>query len=134
MTRVIHVLPPILGHDRDSWRKAIAAAYPKALESAAKNDPALEEDFLGVHGFHLFGDYTFSLTLTLPGRIVETNATGYGDNVVVWVFKSDAFEYRPIVLRARSRLFDTERISMAGTAIAMAIPGLWFYRRRQRQR
>jgi hypothetical protein len=132
--RVIEVLPPPKGHTLESWRLAVAAAYRKAVEQADKDVPAWEEALFGAHGFALFDTYRFALTVTLPGEILENNATRREGNRLVWVFQSGAFVFENHVLRARSRLVYPERIGIAGVALAAIVLGLWRFRRRRQDR
>lgn len=133
--RVIGVLPPATGQDSESWRKAIAEGYNKALDAVFnKEDPAFEEEIWGVYGFGLFGPrYGFKVALSLPGELLENNATRQDENRLVWVFRSDDFLYDDHVLRAGSRLIYPERIAVAGAAIAAILAVLMFVRLRTRR-
>jgi hypothetical protein len=134
VTRVIKVLPPPAGHNLESWRNTVAAAYKKALETETPDAPTWEEDLFGAHGFRLFDSYRFALVTTLPGEVLEHNATRREGNRLVWVFGNDVFVLKNYDLRARSRLVYPERIGVAGVALAAIILGLWWFRRRRRER
>jgi hypothetical protein len=131
--QLIEVLPPPAGQDVDAWRKAITNAYEKALDAALKENPSYEEEFLGIYGFILFGPkYTFNVALSLPGALVESNATRQDGNRLMWEFKRGDFYLKDHVLRARSRLVFPERIAAAGAALVSIVTVIWFTWRRRR--
>lgn len=132
--QVIEVLPPPTGQDVDAWRKAITNAYEKALDAAWKENPSYEEEFLGIYGLNLFGPkFTFNVALSLPGAIVESNATRQDASRLIWEFKRGDFFFKDHVLRARSRLVFPERIAAAGAALVAIVTVIWLARRRRRQ-
>lgn len=131
--RVIEVLPPATGRDSESWRKAIAEAYKRAVEAAWK-DPAFEDEIFGVYGLGLLGPtYSFTVALSLPGELLESNATKQEGKRLVWVFESADFRWKDQILRARSRLVYPERIAIAGAVLLAIIAGWWFSRLRTRR-
>jgi hypothetical protein len=130
----MEVLPQPAGQDLDAWRKTVAAAYGKARAQAFVDDPSIEEGLFGAHGFHIFETHNFALVTTLPGEVLENNATRREGNRLVWVFQDHAFWQTVHVLRARSRLVYPERIGIAGVGLAAIILGLWWFRRRRGER
>lgn len=132
--RVIEVLPPPAGHNLESWRNTVAAAYQEAQRTALHDESAWAEDLFGAHGFRLFDRHQFALVTTLPGEVLENNATTREGNRLMWVFDNWVFVFKNHVLRARSRLIYPERIGVAGVALAAVILGLWWFRRRRRER
>lgn len=135
--RVIEVLPPATGQDAESWRKAIAKACEKASEATAKEFPAFGDEIFGVYGFNFrfFGGpyYRFTVALSLPGELVQSNASRQEGNRLVWVFRPGDFLLKDRILRARSRLVYPDRIAMAGAALMAIITGWWFSRLRTKQ-
>jgi hypothetical protein len=132
--RVIEVLPPPTGQDVDAWRKAIANAYDKAVGSALKENPSYEEEFFGIYGLRIFGpEFRFNVALSLPGALVESNATRQDGSRLIWEFTPGDFSFKDHVLRARSRLVFPERIAAAGAALVAIVTVLWLARRRRRQ-
>ena len=132
--QLIEVLPPPTGWDIDAWRKAIAKAYENARETALKENPSYDEEFFGNYGLNLFGPkYTFNLALSLPGALVETNASRQDGSRLTWEFKGHDFYLKDHVLRARSRLVFPERIAAAGAALVAIVTVIWFAWRRRRQ-
>lgn len=146
--RVMGVLPPATGEDAKLWRVAITKAYKKSFGLADEAYPAptleelilVEEGLSGVYSsrlysFRLFGGryYRFTVALSLPGELVESNASKQEGNRLVWAFGSEDFLYEDHVLRARSRLIYPERIAVAGAAIAAILAVLLFGRLRTRK-
>lgn len=130
--RLVDQLPPAPGQDADSWRKVIINAYETAMESSAKAYPAFTDEVFGVHGFRLFRpEYGFKVILSLPGAIVESNATGRHEDRLAWAFKPEDFYFQDYVLRARSRIVHTERIAAAAAIFSVIVAILWSGRRRR---
>ena len=130
VARVIEVLPPATGQDAESWRKAIAEAYSKAISDFVtvwEKDPAFKEAIFGVRGFQILGPhYEFKVAVSLPGELVEGNATRQEGDRLVWAFRSEDFLWKDQILRARSRLVYPERIAVAGAAFAAILAVLLF--------
>lgn len=135
--RVVGVFPPSSVEQTDVWREAVARAHKKTPDVTGNwDDTALKEELFGVHGFDIFGgDYDFTVALSLPGEVLENNATKQEHGKLTWEFTEDTFRWQEHVLRARSRLVYSGRINLAVGAIlvvfiAWAVAAL---RRKQRK-
>jgi hypothetical protein len=61
------------------------------------------------------------VSATLPGTIVDSNATRRDGERLVWEFSSDDFLLEPYDIRVRSRLVYPGRIAAAGAAVAVVL-------------
>ena len=117
--RVVGTLPPPSAEQADAWREAVARALMKTQNVTGNwEDTALEEELFGVHGFDIFGDdYDFTVGLSLPGKLLESNASKHEHGQLTWEFTEDTFRWKEHVIRARSRLVYSNRIRLAVGAI-----------------
>lgn len=92
-------------------------AYDKLLALHKKIDEklsAMSESFnesnygdaFGVYGWPLFMGYSFKVSVTLPGQIVEANTNDIKSGTVTWKFNSDDFQMQEHKLTAVSRKFN----------------------------
>ncbi len=130
VARVIQVLPPPSPEQTNSWQQAVHRACEKSGEtSQSLEGTGLEEELFGVYGFTLFQTYTFRETLSLPGKLLESNATKREGSVLSWEFSPSDFQWQDYVLRARSRIIHKGRIMFAG--IAVLLLAVTVFRRRR---
>lgn len=126
--RIATAVPPPPGKDDGAWRLTIV----RVLEQVEKvePEPAVGEMFSGSYGFQLFSRYAFAIDASLPGTLVETNATSREGGLLKWTFTPDAFFIDDYVLRARSRIVYPLRIALSTTALLASL-FWWGLRRRQ---
>ncbi len=132
VARVVQVLPPPTPEQRDAWQQAVRQAYEKVGETSQSflEGTGLEEELFGVYGFALFQTYTFKETLSLPGKILQSNATRQKGDVLSWEFSPSDFLWQEYVLRARSRVIHKEPIVLTGIAVLVLLAVAVFRRRR----
>jgi hypothetical protein len=137
IAEVMEVFPPPLGEQTDAWREAVNRAFRKTndmMEKRWDNTP-LQDELFGVHGLGLFQDYGFTMILSLPGTVVESNVTMREGEVLKWEFKDSDFFLKDYVIHARSRLIYLERIVLiAGMLfVLIAVFGMLAWRNRKRR-
>ncbi len=127
--RIAATLPPPDGYDAGSWRRSLASAYEPAADQFAEE---FFGEIFGAYGFTIFDSYQFAIELTLPGNVLESNATTPRNQPLGWTFKSEDFLYRDYVLHARSRLIYRSRIAIAALGLLGTGLGLAVVRQRRR--
>ncbi|MBI3011448.1 MAG: hypothetical protein HYY58_03015 [Candidatus Omnitrophica bacterium] len=136
VAEVVGIFPSPSAEQADAWREGITRAFSKANDMLSNwwDDTPLEEELFGVHGFHLFQDYGFEVTLSLPGRVVESNATKREGGVLKWEFDNDDFVLEDYVIHARSRLVYSDRIAVVGGTLFVLLVVLSIATLRRRKR
>jgi hypothetical protein len=128
--RIAAVLPAPPGRDADTWRQTIVDAVDVDDDWL---EGACEEEMYGAFGIRFFSHYDFAIDASLPGTLVESNATSREGDVLKWAFTPDAFLLDDYVLRARSRLVYPARIALIATALVALLAGWWVVRRTARK-
>ena len=136
ISEIVKVLPPPSEVEAESWREAISQAYEKIddVSGSLFEESGLEEQLFGVYGSVSLTTYSFRVALSLPGKILMSNATRREGNVLTWEFGPSDFLRQDYVLQARSQLVYPGRITLAVGAL-LAICGAWGFlalRRRSR--
>ncbi len=99
----------------------------KLLKAHGRIDEALSElgsslsadnykDAFGVYGWPVLMDYSFNVSVTLPGRITYTNAQEADCGTAKWEFTGDDFLLTDYVLTASSR-----KLNAAGVGAALIV-------------
>ncbi|NIP30972.1 MAG: hypothetical protein GTO02_14430 [Candidatus Dadabacteria bacterium] len=97
-----------------------------------------EKDILNIVGiqgdlFCLFcDDYSFNLSLRLPGKLVEHNGTLLDDGRLLWEFKEEDFIYVPYIMIAESQLFYPVRFFVIGVACVLLLTVIIFIKKLRR--
>jgi hypothetical protein len=134
------LFPPPAGTSPEDWQELLEDQVVTQAEEniethfESESFDALEDQIFGAHGFGLFESYPFELSVTLPGRIVASNADSEDSGLLSWVFDRDRFVYQKHTLEADSRIVHVERIWFASLLTLLIAVGLFGRRMRRRNR
>lgn len=130
-------LPPPSPEEETSWTEAIKSAIEKANEAIGKRaeDSGLLEKLLGVYGFSLFQSYDFKISLKLPGKILDNNATRRDGNTLIWEFDSSDFQWEDYIIRARSKSYGASAAVLYAAILTavFALLGFFVYNLKKRK-
>ncbi|MFA5148988.1 MAG: hypothetical protein WC491_07700 [Candidatus Omnitrophota bacterium] len=114
------------GLDRKRAYDKLLALHKKIEEKLSDQSESLSErnydDAFGVYGWPIFMGYSFNVSVTLPGRIVDANTGDIRSNTANWKFDNNDFQMNEYRLSAVSRKFNP-----AGTAIISVVLLLIIY-------
>ncbi|MFH1778555.1 MAG: hypothetical protein ABH847_00770 [Candidatus Omnitrophota bacterium] len=93
--------------NRDELRNKLKEIHSKISEELQLHQEELSqknyEDAFGVYGVPLFVSYPFSITVVMPGRIVNSNSNNVKINIAKWAFYPSDFFLKEYKLEAKSR-------------------------------
>jgi hypothetical protein len=119
----------IVSTDKGQDRKK---AYDKLLALHDKIDDRLSglnestsqgnyDDVFGVYGWPIFMGYSFNVSVTLPGRIVDANTKDIRSNTAAWELGNNDFQMKERRLSAVSRKFNPAGISIIAAVLLVVI-------------
>ncbi|MFA6356136.1 MAG: hypothetical protein WCY23_03400 [Candidatus Omnitrophota bacterium] len=114
------------GLDRKRAYDKLLALHEKIDGKLSAQNESLSErnydDAFGIYGWPVFMGYSFNVSVTLPGRIVEANTKDIRSNTANWRFDNNDFQMNEYKLSAVSRKFNP-----AGTVIIFVVLVLMIY-------
>jgi len=112
------------GQDRKRVYDSLLALHEKIDEKLSAMGESLNEsnydDAFGVYGWPLFMGYSFKVSVTLPGQVVEANTSGIKSGTVTWKFNSDDFQMKEYRLTAVSKRFNPAGVMIITAGILLA--------------
>lgn len=113
------------GQDRKRAYDKLLALHKKIDERLSAMSESLNEsnygDAFGVYGWPLFMGYSFKVSVTLPGQIVEANTNDIRSGTVTWKFNSDDFQMQEYRLTAVSRKFNPAGAVIIAAGLVLAV-------------
>jgi len=112
------------GQDRKRVYDKLLALHEKIDGRLSAMSESLNEsnygDAFGVYGWPLFMGYSFKVSVTLPGQVVEANTSDIKSGTVTWNFNSDDFQMKEYRLTAVSRRFNPAGAVIIAAGILLA--------------
>lgn len=125
--RLDALFPPAPDGDAAAWREQVRSALDDSLPKDLTERPWVAGALFGARGQADAGEQEFAVSLQLPGRPTDYNATRRDGELLRWEFTQDDFFARPYELAARSRLLLWDRI--AGAALLGLLLAAFLLRR-----
>ncbi|KPK39554.1 MAG: hypothetical protein AMJ78_08340 [Omnitrophica WOR_2 bacterium SM23_29] len=111
--------------NRDELKNKLKEIHSKISEELQLHQEELSqknyEDAFGVYGIPLFVSYPFSITVVMPGRIVNSNSKDIKINIAKWVFYPSDFFLKEYKLEAKSRRLNYATIGIFVGIVAILI-------------
>ncbi len=79
------------------------------------------DDALGVYGIPIFENYTFNVSVVMPGNIVSANTEEFKMNTAKWEFSPADFLFKEYTLRAVSRKVNHAAVAVLAIVLMAAV-------------
>ncbi|MBI1953889.1 MAG: hypothetical protein HYS41_07185 [Candidatus Omnitrophica bacterium] len=124
--------PPPAPQKAPLWKASAEEAYEEAEDFLEEEMSSQSQGaFFGAYGLPILQpDYTFHLSLRLPGKILYANSTRRQGKALVWEFDRFHFLWDDHILHARSRVVRTGRVLFLGGMLALVLALAMVYSRR----
>jgi hypothetical protein len=113
------------GQDRKRAYDKLLALHKKIDERLSAMSESLNEsnygDAFGVYGWPIFMGYSFKVSVTLPGQVIEANTKDIKSGTVTWKFNSDDFQMGEHKLTAVSRKFNPAGAVIIAAGLLLAV-------------